>query len=154
MGMKVHSADETSIKVTVPITRPDVLHPCDIAEDLAIAYGYEKLERRLPPNPSVGKQTYLNFYTDMLKQEVLGLGFTEIITFGLTQIDEQSKNLGRSGEKLAIVSNPKSIDCECARKSLIPGVLKTLHSNKGAHLPINIFEMGDIVLLEDGVARN
>jgi len=56
MGMETEVLDAQTIKVLVPITRPDVLHPCDIAEDLAIAYGYEKLDRRLPPNPSVGKQ--------------------------------------------------------------------------------------------------
>lgn len=44
------------LNVLVPITRPDVLHPCDVAEDLAIAFGYEKLQRRMPPNPTVGKQ--------------------------------------------------------------------------------------------------
>lgn len=43
MGIRATKKDDKSIKAIVPITRPDVLHACDIAEDLAIAYGYEKL---------------------------------------------------------------------------------------------------------------
>jgi len=58
MGMEVSLSPEDTglLDVLVPITRPDVLHPCDIAEDLAIAFGYEKLQRRQPPHPTVGKQ--------------------------------------------------------------------------------------------------
>eukprot|EP00341_Mesodinium_pulex_P004513 CAMPEP_0116961774 /NCGR_PEP_ID=MMETSP0467-20121206/46795_1 /TAXON_ID=283647 /ORGANISM="Mesodinium pulex, Strain SPMC105" /LENGTH=93 /DNA_ID=CAMNT_0004649835 /DNA_START=1167 /DNA_END=1448 /DNA_ORIENTATION=+ len=84
----------------------------------------------------------------MIKNEVVGLGFTEIITFGLTQIDEQTTFLKRTEDKLCLVNNAKSIDCQCPRKSLIPGILKTLKSNKGEQLPINVFELGDIVWLE------
>lgn len=90
----------------------------------------------------------------MLKNEVLGLGFTEIITFGLTQIDEQCSFLKRNEANLCIVANPKSIDCQCPRKSLIPGIMKTLRSNKSEQLPINIFEVGDIVLLNGNKAKN
>jgi len=61
MGMKINNITNTTIDVIVPITRPDVLHPCDIAEDLSISYGYELLNRRLPPNTTSGKQLTLNF---------------------------------------------------------------------------------------------
>ena len=30
------------IKVTVPPTRSDILHPVDVVEDVAIAYGFNK----------------------------------------------------------------------------------------------------------------
>lgn len=90
----------------------------------------------------------------MLKQEVLGLGHTEIITFGLTQIDEQCLYLRRNEDNLCIVENPNSIDCQCPRKSLIPGILKTLRSNKSEQLPINIFELADVLLLENNKAIN
>lgn len=84
-----------------------------------------------------------------MKTELVGLGYVEMITFGLTQIDEQSKYMRRSDDDLALVSNPKSIDTQCCRKSLIPGLLKTLHSNKSESLPINIFEVGDVVIYND-----
>jgi len=149
MGMRVNNITDKTIDVVVPITRPDVLHPCDIAEDLAISYGYELLTRRLPPNTTSGKQLTLNFYSETLKTELVGLGFVEMITFGLTQVDEQAKYMKRSDHDLALVGNPKSIDTQCCRKSLIPGLLKTLHSNKSESLPINIFEVGDVVIYDN-----
>ncbi len=39
--------DGTSLTVCVPPTRSDVLHACDVAEDVAIAYGYNNIERRV-----------------------------------------------------------------------------------------------------------
>lgn len=33
---------EKGIKVTVPPTRSDILHPVDVVEDVAIAYGFNK----------------------------------------------------------------------------------------------------------------
>jgi len=90
----------------------------------------------------------------MLKTEIVGMGYSEIITFGLTQIAEQTTWLKRGDKELAVVSNPKSIDCQCARTSLIPGLLKTFHSNKGEQLPVDLFELGDIVLIEKGIAVN
>lgn len=35
-------ADNQTLKITVPVLRPDVLHPCDVAEDVAIAFGYNR----------------------------------------------------------------------------------------------------------------
>lgn len=37
-----------SFKVTIPPTRHDILHECDIAEDVGVAYGFNKLLHRLP----------------------------------------------------------------------------------------------------------
>jgi len=90
----------------------------------------------------------------MLKHEVVGLGFAEIITFGLTQIAEQTDYLFRTAEGLCIVDNAHSIDCQCPRNSLVAGLLKTFKNNKSASLPLNLFELGDIVLLEGNLARN
>lgn len=39
----------------VPIFRGDVLHACDIAEDLAISFGYNNIEAVLPPINTSGK---------------------------------------------------------------------------------------------------
>lgn len=34
--------DDDVVHVLCPITRRDILHPCDIVEDVAIAFGYNK----------------------------------------------------------------------------------------------------------------
>uniref|UniRef100_A0A3N7FZE0 phenylalanine--tRNA ligase n=1 Tax=Populus trichocarpa TaxID=3694 RepID=A0A3N7FZE0_POPTR len=41
--------NKCNINVSVPPTRSDILHPCDVMEDVAIAYGYNDIpKRRLP----------------------------------------------------------------------------------------------------------
>ena len=46
----------TELVCTVPPTRHDVLQACDIAEDVAIAYGYNNVPRVVPATNTVGKQ--------------------------------------------------------------------------------------------------
>jgi phenylalanyl-tRNA synthetase beta subunit len=43
MSLKCEQKSADELIVSVPATRPDVLHACDIMEDVAIAYGFSKL---------------------------------------------------------------------------------------------------------------
>jgi phenylalanyl-tRNA synthetase beta chain len=43
-----------ALEVKIPATRNDVLHPVDLVEDVAIAYGYEKLEDEYPKQMTFG----------------------------------------------------------------------------------------------------
>ena len=43
MGLVCTETREEDFTVKVPATRPDVLHPCDIAEDLGIAFGFNNI---------------------------------------------------------------------------------------------------------------
>ncbi len=62
--------DGERIEVTVPPTRHDVLHACDIYEDVAIAYGYNNIERTLPRSMTIGKQLPINKLSDQLREQV------------------------------------------------------------------------------------
>ena len=39
--------DGTALSVSVPPTRSDILHACDVAEDVAIAHGYNNIATRV-----------------------------------------------------------------------------------------------------------
>lgn len=39
MSLEARLEHEGRLVVDVPVTRSDVMHACDVAEDLAIAYG-------------------------------------------------------------------------------------------------------------------
>lgn len=41
------SDDGASIKLSVPPTRSDILHACDVVEDVAIAHGYNSIPKRV-----------------------------------------------------------------------------------------------------------
>ena len=47
------------------------------------------------------------------------------------------------------IANPKTIEFEVVRTSLIPGLLKTLQSNSGESVPQKLFEVSDVVLIDN-----
>lgn len=78
--------DESKLTICVPPTRHDILHACDIVEDVAVAYGYNKIQMQLPPTATIAKQFPLNKLTDLLRQEIVASGFTEALTFSLVSL--------------------------------------------------------------------
>jgi len=146
MSLESKVTGEDSVGVHVPITRPDVLHPCDIAEDVGIAYSYNKIVKRLPKVHTFAKQNPLNHFTDLLRAEVAQAGYTEILTFSLLSSEDNYTKLRRKPKDEAVeIANPKTVDFQMPRTSLLPGLFKTIVSNKTHSLPIQIFEISDVV---------
>ena len=77
------SADGTAVDAVVPITRPDVMHACDLMEDAAVAYSFNKLPRVVPTLSCVGSQQPLQKLTDLMRLELAEAGYTEALTFAL-----------------------------------------------------------------------
>lgn len=120
-------------------------------EDVAIAYGYNNIKRTIPPLTTVGAQQPLNHFSDLVRQEVAMQGFSEMLTWILCSHDDNFANVSRedTGKSAAIVANPSSLDVQVVRSSLLPGVLKAMGANKDAPLPAKLFEVGDVVLLDE-----
>ncbi|XP_046398376.1 phenylalanine--tRNA ligase beta subunit [Ischnura elegans] len=161
MGLKssVNPNDSSVLDVTIPPTRPDVLHAVDIYEDVAIAFGYSNLHIEVPKTIGFGKQLPLNKLTDQLREEVAFAGFTEALTFSLCSRDDVSTKLDVRLESVPAVhiSNPKTMEFQVGRTTLIPGLLKTMASNKQMPLPMKLFEISDVILLDKSAevgARN
>ena len=57
MGLYIKNVSDDKCKITVevPPTRSDILHACDIAEDIGIAYGYNHIPKVFPPTNTIGK---------------------------------------------------------------------------------------------------
>ena len=145
--------DAGTLRVEVPPTRSDILHPCDVAEDVAIAFGYNNINKeKCGPNVvTVGAQQPLNNFSDLVRQEMAAQGFSEVLTWILCSHDDNFANASRAddGKLAAIVANPSSQDVQVARSSLLQGVLKAMGANKDAPVPAKLFEVGDVVLLDD-----
>lgn len=73
--------------VTVPPTRHDVIHACDIYEDVAIAYGYNNIVASLPGTSTIAQQYPINKLTDLLREPIAQAGFTEALTFSLVNLN-------------------------------------------------------------------
>ncbi|XP_067619497.1 phenylalanine--tRNA ligase beta subunit [Eurosta solidaginis] len=148
-----------TLTVNIPPTRHDVLHACDIYEDVAIAYGYNNIKKSLPAFMHIAKQFPLNKLTEQLREQVAQAGFTEGITFTLCSRDDIAKKLNKSIDSIAAVhiANPKTLEFQVVRTTLLPGLLKTLVANRKMPLPLKLFEISDVVVADDDTevgARN
>jgi len=76
------------------------------------------------------------------------------LAFTLCSKDENFKNLKKRDQGEAVVlANPKTIEYQVVRTSLLPGLLKTISSNKHLPLPLKLFEVSDIVLRDEKMER-
>lgn len=150
MGFKKITGDDQDFELEVPITRGDVMHQCDVAEDLAIAYGYNNIAPELPPVSTIGKQQPLNKLTEMVRLEMATAGYKECLNFALCNLKENTSNLNLPSDLPQVtIANSKTIDFQAGRSNLLSGLLKTLVSNKKNKLPIELFEASDVVTFAD-----
>jgi phenylalanyl-tRNA synthetase beta chain len=146
--------DDTMLRVTVPPTRSDILHAVDVAEDIAIAVGYNNIPRRLPATSTVGAEQPLNHYGDSMRDELARAGYMEVLTHGLCSRRDNYTALQRREEeddkKAVALANPANVEYQVIRTTLLPGLLKTVQHNKSASFMagFKLFEISDVVLAD------
>lgn len=144
--------NDTLLEVTVPPTRSDILHAVDIVEDIAIAYGYNNIVKRVPKTNTVGGAEPLNQVGDLLREEIGRAGYTEVLTHGLCSIHDNFTALQCPvREDWAVsLSNPANIEYEVCRTTLLPGLLKTFQHNKSSSFAngFKLFEISDAVIID------
>ena len=136
------------IKVYSPVWRVDILHAIDLIEDVAIGYGYEKFEDMLPKSMTFGS----SFSHDRIHQTMIGLGFNEVVTLSISSPEKEFEKMGIKGEAVEI-ANPISSEHSIVRQSLLPSLLEILSKNRHNDLPQQIYEIGDVVIFEEGMAK-
>ncbi|OLP92015.1 putative phenylalanine--tRNA ligase beta subunit [Symbiodinium microadriaticum] len=162
----IDSKDADILDVQVPITRSDIMHECDLIEDLAIAYGYNNLETSVPQTVAVSAGQPVNNLSDLARGELAMAGYTECMNWSLlskkenftfmrreSKVEELWRTVKQPYEYIPTapavsVSNPKTKDFEIIRTSMMPGILKTLANSKQLPPPIKLFEVGDVVIQE------
>mmetsp|Transcript_7617 Transcript_7617/g.12461 ORF Transcript_7617/g.12461 Transcript_7617/m.12461 type:complete len:660 (-) Transcript_7617:883-2862(-) len=161
MGLQVSiEADSkpATLFIEAPPTRSDILHPVDIVEDVAIAYGYNNLIFRLPDHATTGKEFILNSISDKIREIVALCGYIEVLNWALISrkenfeymlIDEKQKE-----QYMVKLTKPKATQFEICRTNLLPGMFKTLSANigqKNMSLPLHLFEVGDVIFCDRDV---
>lgn len=158
--------DTNTLRVEVPITRSDIMHECDLVEDIAIAYGYNNLHLEVPMTFAGAAEQPVNRLSDMVRVEMAQAGFVEALNWALISRKENFTKMKReekpeelwrivkkpheysSGFLPVSVRDSSTKEFEIVRTTMLPGLLKTMSCNKGQELPVRIFEVGDVVLQE------
>ena len=145
-----------TLDVEVPITRADVLHQADIMEDVAIAYGFNKLPRHFPnKTASVAAALPINKLADIVRIEASMAGWSEVMPLILCSHDENFAWLNRKddGRTAVRLQNPKTAEYQVVRTSLLPGLLKTVRENRNHSVPIKVFEVSDVCFKDESLER-
>jgi len=161
---EVDKKDNNALLVEVPITRSDIMHECDLIEDLAIAFGYNNLNIVIPETRGNVAEQPTKHLTDLIRISVANAGWTEAYNWALISRKENFDQLRRQpmleelwkpvakpfeycpGAPPVCLGNAKTKEFEIIRTTLLGGVLKCLASNKHLPMPIKIFECADVVL--------
>jgi phenylalanyl-tRNA synthetase beta chain len=132
---------EENEKLFLPWYRYDLYTEQDIAEDLVIAYGINKLDFKEPNLFTVGEFDINEEKKEYLKELLIGLGFLEIIGEFLT-----------SNKKLAFFEENKDIkllnstdeNFDTVRTTLKISLLEFLQNNNMYPYPQKVFEIGKV----------
>jgi phenylalanyl-tRNA synthetase beta chain len=144
------SKNSGSSSVLFPAYRTDIRHMVDLFEDVAIGYGYANIEPRLVRSMTVGTPRPEETLSDRVRQVLLGLGYSEIMSLPLTTEEHQFERLRiATPDKYAQVSNPKLKAYNVVRTHLIGGLFEALRENRRRPMPIGLFEIDNIALLDD-----
>jgi phenylalanyl-tRNA synthetase beta chain len=146
MRFGAEPAGADKVKVQVPCYRADIMHDWDLFEDVAIAYGYDRILDLPPATFTVGKPHPVQVIAALAREAFCGLGYLEVMPFTLTNEDTLFKKMQR-GEKSGVlhVMHPISIENTVVRTDLLPLLLEFLALNRHRELPQRLFTVGDVV---------
>lgn len=136
--------------VAYPAYRTDIRHMVDLFEDVAIGYGYTNIEPRLVRSMTVGTPRPEETLSDRVRQILLGLGYSEIMSLPLTTEEFQFERLRwPTPERYPEVSNPKLKAYNVVRTHLMSGLFEALRENRRRPMPQRLFEIDNVVALND-----
>ena len=144
--------DYINKKSIIPPYRSDILHPIDIIEEIAIAYGYENFKPELSNFSCVAEENNFEKFKRKISEIMISLGFIEVYTFHLTNKDKINTKMNVTAEFIKL-ENSINEDYNSLRSWLIPSLLEVLQNNKHHDLPQKIFEIGRIFKKDKEVDR-
>lgn len=132
--------DYKSKSVSIPPWRTDILHEVDIIEDIAIAYGYDKIVPEIPKIGTIAEESSESKLRKQVSEILVGLGILEVSSYHLIKKDEAKTALLKNTIE---VSSSKT-EYKILRPNLQIPVFRIFSENKDNEYPQNIFEIGTV----------
>lgn len=145
LGLTTKKAAKERIALKIPAYRYDLQDEIDIIEEVSRIYGYDKIPQTIPnivEQPMIKSRDMV--IADKIREVLTGLGFDEIITYGL--VTRKFLNIsGISNKGPVEIKNPLSSEQEIMRTNLIPGMLNAMAWNINRKTKdLKLFEIGNI----------
>lgn len=129
---------------SIPRYRFDILHQVDVVEEVAIGYGLDRIEPSFPKSSLSGRFKKSQVTMGHIRDSLAGLGLIEVMNFSLVGEEMLAKaDFDRNNPTLTVM-NPKTVEHEILRSSLIPSLLSVLAKNIHESYPQKIFEISKV----------
>ena len=130
----------------IPSYRVDILHQVDLAEEVVIGYGLDKMTASYPPSGDAGQFDRRATFVEGLCFTMAEEGFDETTSFDLVDGPKLYTNFGRSSDTKLEVDNPRTAEHSLLRDSLLPSLMGVLGRNTKNEYPQRVFEAGKVFL--------
>ena len=141
--------NDNELKVLIPAYRVDILHEVDIVENIAVQYHINEINAELPDINTVAYENNWFKAESTIREVMTALGFQEIMSLMLTNEEAHYEKMNQEEKPHVQVARPITIDRTMIRTSLINSLMEFLEDNKHEDLPQKIFEIGDVLYLDD-----
>ena len=141
--------NDNEVKAIIPAYRVDILHEVDIVENIAVQYHINSVEAKLPEINTVSYENDWFKSESIIREVMVGLGFQEVMSLMLTSEEAHYEKMNQEEKPHVQVAKPITIDRTMIRTSLINSLMEFLEDNKHEDLPQKIFEIGDVLYLDE-----
>ena len=141
--------DDNEVKAIIPAYRVDILHEVDLVENIAVQYHINDVVAKLPDINTVAYENNWFKAESTIREVMVGLGFQEVMSLMLTSEEAHYKNMNQEEKPHVQVARPITIDRTMIRTSLINSLMEFLEDNKHEDLPQKIFEIGDVLYIDE-----
>ncbi len=140
--------DRANHEITVPSVRIDMNLPCDIGEEIARIYGYNKIASTIPKLSSRSRITKEQRFADKLVNIMISQGCLETMTFSFISPKSYEKiRLPEEQRKSVTLLRPLGEDTSVMRTTMIPSMTELIVRNINNRTPAGrFFELGRIYL--------
>ena len=132
-------------EVRIPAYRADIMHTVDLAEDIAIAYGYENFDAEIPDVATIGEEDSLERFKNKVAEIMVGLGFLETASYHLTNRKDMNDKMLTDVDSVELM-NSASEDYNILRSWMLPCLVKIFGENTRYDYPQKIFEIGKVFI--------
>jgi phenylalanyl-tRNA synthetase beta chain len=133
----------------IPRYRVDIIHPVDLAEEVAIGYGLDRIEPSYPSSPDAGSFAPLAVELDGISDCMSRAGFIETMSYDLVDESSLYGKFSRPSDDRIEIENPRTIEHFLLRDSILPSLMSVLSRSVNAVYPQRVFEVGR-VYIRDG----
>lgn len=147
--MDANILNNNELEVIIPSYRIDILHEVDIVENIAIQYHINAVEAKLPDISTVAYEHNWFKGEKTIREMMVGLGFQEIMSLMLTSETNHYEKMNQEEKEHVQVARPITVSGTMIRTSLLNSLMEFLEDNKHEDLPQKIFEIGDVLYMDD-----